>query len=1083
MHYPIDQRWHWESVLYEFMKHHILKRDLLEGFRTDYLRALENSDMRLMQETIGTFKDNLNSYVREERNIDMSQLHDVLEQLETYYHSVLAGEFYNFRWYQYSSLLFTYVFFSLHNDTRFKEIYCWYIADHIIETQSPIDIALLAANNFNRVWYWMATGSGKTLLMYASVYMYIKCFTQDIKTLYIIVPSDELRKQHTTFMRWFAEKSGWYMKDGNVVEFSNLRLFDDVEVRWFITTISSLSTNSASLSNNSIMLMDEAHKWASNSDGFIEWMKSDFIKLSNSFLFEFSATFQEAFKSEKQLDDSQNIFNSYHLSSLIKYNLYDFNSDGFGKNYNVIEQPKWDDTDENIHRRLVCRALTNYALQLRAYRELERMPESLYTKYSTYLVRRNDNLKVYKPLFLWLSWKLSDDDDTSKTTLKAIIAHVNYIFTHLLEFEAEIKNYDSNKWYPIALKDFYELLTGLEFSDQASCPLKIWYDKSNDEIKMWLWNNLMLINTWSNAKIAESLKSDTDIKDLFSFQDMSISTRLFDQVDRHENLLFLFGSKKFIEWWDSKRPSTILLFKMWWSSTVVATQILGRWLRLYGIDGDWFRHLNKSNYQNKNKRMEYLEQISLLGYDIAEFNKFIESLAWDTYKVAIIKKREYSSKFLEYLDEHNINADDIDGITSLFSQNFKVLKEEVTDLPSEDVDAIQVTLQKEWSKLVFISTINDSKKVIWTLRSQYTLTSEATKKRLEDWVIPQEEVVKNFDLFHHTYEEILGKDNCSKLIDKLLLDNQILLQTEALQLLYHHIRDMEIITDSISKAMDADNHVFEIDKQTKIIDLFLRHISILFANIQKKVQSIKYSEVNTWDHFLEPKNLIDELRLDFDLKKKEDKDMVKIFFWDAPKLIMEKQYEDLSPEQQDIVRDMFIQKNQDSHIYERLYYLQKNRSNIAYLHDPLLSEDWNSRLPRFSPSDISNLNTHEEEKIVKILRKIQEKSLENSYDIFYLRNLVGKNWISLKYPDESWLYNNFFPDFIFWFIDKNTQYTTVVYFEPKGEIDKNREFKMDKLKSITSADVPESIRELFTRESFGSQQYRWYAVLWIMAMQ
>lgn len=133
------------------MKHHILKRDLLEGFRTDYLRALENSDMRLMQETIGTFKDNLNSYVREERNIDMSQLHDALEQLETYYHSVLAGEFYNFRWYQYSSLLFTYVFFVLHNNTRFKEIYCGYIADHIIETQSPIDIALLAANNFNRV--------------------------------------------------------------------------------------------------------------------------------------------------------------------------------------------------------------------------------------------------------------------------------------------------------------------------------------------------------------------------------------------------------------------------------------------------------------------------------------------------------------------------------------------------------------------------------------------------------------------------------------------------------------------------------------------------------------------------------------------------------------------------------------------------------------------------------------------------------------------------------------------------------------------------------------------------------------------
>jgi superfamily II DNA or RNA helicase len=1065
------------------MKHHILKWDLLDGFRSDYIRALENSDMRLMQEVIGTFKDNLNSYVAPERNIDMSPFYTIIEQLESYYHTVLSGEFYNFRRYQYSSLLFTYVFFALHNDTRFKELYCGYIGDHILESKSPIDIALLAHNNFNRVWYWMATGSGKTLLMYASVYMYVKCFAQDIKTLYIIVPSDELRKQHTSFMRWFAEKSWWYMKDGTVVEFNNLRLFDDVEMKWFITTISSLSSNSASLSNNSIMLMDEAHKGASNTDGFIEGMKTEFIKLSNSFLFEFSATFQEAFKNEKQLDDTQNIFNSYHLSSLIKYNLYDFNSDGFGKNYNVIEQPKWDDTDENIHRRLVCRALTNYALQLRAYSELERMPESLYTKHGTYLMRRSDNLKVYKPLFLWLSWKLSDDDDTSKTTLKAIIAHVNYIFTHLNEFESEIKNYDSNKWYPISLKDFYELLTGLEYWPQASCPLRIWYDKPNDEIKMRLWSNLMLINTWSNAKIAESLKSDAEIKDLVLFQDMNISTRLFDQVDKHENLLFLFGSKKFIEWWDSKRPSTILLFKMWWSSTVIATQILGRWLRLYGIDGDGFRHLNKSTYQNKNRRMEYLEQISLLWYDIAEFNKFIESLAGDTYKVAIIKKREYSSKFLDYLQEHSVEPDDTEWVVWLFSDYFKVLKEEVEEDDDKEVDAIQVSLQKEWSKLVFVSNIDNTKKVIGTLRSQYTLTSEATKKRLEDGSIPQEEVVKNFDLFQHTYEEIFGKENCNTIIHKLLELHQIVINTESITMLQHHIRDMEIITDSISKAMDSELHIFELDKQNKIIDIFMKHLSMLFANIQKKVQSIKYSEIVTKDHYLEPKNLIDELRLDFDLKKKEDKNMVSTFFGDAPKLIMEKQYEDLTVEQQAIVRDMFIQKNQDSHIYERLYYLQNNRNNIPYLHDPLLSEDWNSRLPRFSPSDISNLNTNEEEKIVKVLRKIQDKQLDEQYDIFYLRNLVGKNWISLKYPDESGLYNNFFPDFIFWFIDKVTQFTTVVYFEPKWEIDKNREFKMDKLKSISSTDVPGIIRDLFTRETFGSKQYNWYAVLWVMAMQ
>jgi len=94
--------------------------------------------------------------------------------------------------------------------------------------------------------------------MYAVVYMYCKLFSPETKTLYIIVPSDELRKQHKEFIRQFAQSGLAPIKDGTIVEFSNIPLFGDYEMSGKLTTIAAIKD--AQLSPNSILLMDEAHK-------------------------------------------------------------------------------------------------------------------------------------------------------------------------------------------------------------------------------------------------------------------------------------------------------------------------------------------------------------------------------------------------------------------------------------------------------------------------------------------------------------------------------------------------------------------------------------------------------------------------------------------------------------------------------------------------------------------------------------------------------------------------------------------------------------------------------------------------------
>ena len=1084
----IDQLYFWESILYEFMIHNVFSYEKIQDFRSRYLKGLEGNNKELSEQAITEFKENTAWYLQEQRqHIDMKPFGQILDHIEHYYKKIMPDEFHEFRWYQYSTLLFTYVFLSLAKDQTFKEYYLQYIDQTIITRSGDIDIEKLLAYQFNRLGYWMATGSGKTLLMYAIVYMYCKLFSPKTDTFYILVPSDELRKQHTQFIRYFSEWGLWYVGGWTVIDFDAIPLFGDHQVRGKLTTIS--WAKNAQLSPNSVLMIDEAHKGASNEAGAIEWLKNQYIAQDNTMLFEFSATFQEAFKSEKKIESKENLFDYYHFSGLYKYNLFDFNSDGFGKDYIVQAVKKTEENESLDKRRLVCDSLVNFALQLKWYKELEKQTtlwSKQWIKNDTYLQRRNDGLRVYKPLFLWLSWKLDDKPTTaggkqSETTLTAILRSIGYIFSHLDEFEEQIQS----TWWTARLEmsEFVSLLTGQEYTTNTSIWLQIWYDKQNDEIKLRLGKHIMIINTWQNAKIAERLKEDEQLSTSFAYQDFMQSSKLFDQVDKNEDLLFLFGSRKFIEGWDSKRPSTILLFKMWWTSTVVATQILGRWLRLYGIDGDGYRHLNYTTQTLKNKKLEYLEQIAMFGYDIDEFEKFIEALAWDTYRVGIIKKREYANTFKDYLAKNNIHTTDDSWISMLFKNHFPVLQDTIGEEWEDiDIEAEQMGIKKQSGKLFFVYKDWEIERNLGSLRGKYELFSEVIRKKLLGWETNIENVTTR-GLYRKTYKEMFWEENVCGIVENILKKQKtLLLEEEGMQLVSQYIADIELITDRFSQSLDSSKHQFNVNEQQDVINFYIWYLENLIETVGNRLKNYKFNEINTEVSSLKVDNLIDEIKLDFTLKNKEDQELVDLFFGDAPKLSLEKNYEDLDEQQQKAIKKLFTQQQPDKHIYERLYYLPKVSSQL-FLHD-INDVDVIVRRPDFSPYEL-NVNKNEEEKIMSILSRIKNNNLDDVYDIFYLRNLVGKKGIYLQYEDITGQFAKFFPDFLVWFINKNdTSDVTIVYLEPKWDwIDKNREQKEKRLQEITSMDVPDTIRNIFTDAQHWEQKYSWIKVLGVMQME
>jgi hypothetical protein len=122
------------------------------------------------------------------------------------------------------------------------------------------------------------------------------------------------------------------------------------------------------------------------------------------------------------------------------------------------------------------------------------------------------------------------------------------------------------------------------------------------------------------------------------------------------------------------------------------------------------------------------------------------------------------------------------------------------------------------------------------------------------------------------------------------------------------------------------------------------------------------------------------------------------------------------------------------------------------------------------------VNNNEETRVEQILKNISMNNWFEKYDIFYLRNLVWVNnwWIKFAYEDESWEFKYFFPDFLFWFIDKNTEEKTLVYFEPKSAIDPNWIRKSTLLNKVIWRDVDKEIADLFDMASTGNETFWWW---------
>ena len=276
------------------------------------------------------------------------------------------------KYFQYLALLFTEIYLDRYFrdpaallDALNEQIFAFNEGKDEADRIEPLDESAEAWPQLNKIAFWMATGSGKTLLMHAHILQYRRFLeahgrVRELNRIILLTLNEGLSQQH---LREF-EKSGI---DAEIFNKEGRGLFagqavEILEVTKLKEEMGEKTVAVDAFEGNNLVLVDEGHRGASaGGDG--AWMKYRNALCEKGFSFEYSATFGQAVKGNSALTDL------YARSTLFDYSYRWFYGDGFGKDYQILNLE--DDSNAEWMKDYLTASLLAFFQQQRLYREQE----------------------------------------------------------------------------------------------------------------------------------------------------------------------------------------------------------------------------------------------------------------------------------------------------------------------------------------------------------------------------------------------------------------------------------------------------------------------------------------------------------------------------------------------------------------------------------------------------------------------------------------------------------------------------------------------------------------------------------------
>jgi len=222
------------------------------------------------------------------------------------------------KYFQYFAVLFTEIFLDRYFNNKAKllsDLNDFIDKENKDITKSKYKYSCYQEEDLNKLAYYMATGSGKTLIMHINFLQFIKYNNKKLDNIILITPNDRLTDQHI---------EEFHLSNIDVEHINNMGggLIQDKDI--YIIEIQKLTENKtgegesieiSTLEGNNLVFVDEGHKGMKG----VEWKSNREALARDGFLFEYSATFGQAI--DERIDRSVKISNEGDYSNIKVNNL------------------------------------------------------------------------------------------------------------------------------------------------------------------------------------------------------------------------------------------------------------------------------------------------------------------------------------------------------------------------------------------------------------------------------------------------------------------------------------------------------------------------------------------------------------------------------------------------------------------------------------------------------------------------------------------------------------------------------------------------------------------------------------------
>ena len=501
------------------------------------------------------------------------------------------------KYYQYLALLFTEIYLDRYFADREKlrqSVNTFLNDDFNFRTETWHGMDEFKEDDMNKLAYWCATGSGKTLMMHINIKQYLhyaeKYHAKKLNRILILTPNEGLSSQHLQELYLSNFNAELFSKQGRGGMFTG-KTIEVIDINKLADTDGDKTVAVESFEGNNLVLVDEGHK---GSGGEV-WKGYRNTLTQEGYSFEYSATFGQAIAAQSGASRDA-LLREYGKATLFDYSYRYFYNDGYGKDYRIMNMASWDDEE------LLNMYLTAYLLCLY---EQTLVYESSPKVKNTFLIARPLGIFVGGSVNAVRKVRGQDVSDVVQILLflQAFVdkpqEFTGYI-KRLLNPDDGIKN---PRGYSLFANSFMLTKEGLKLGEEDAFAQQV-YKKVLEKLFHTTTTNAHLhadkqkggdkeiglrVGNADYFGVINVGDSDSLIK-LCEARGLDCETRefgsssLFTKINNEDSTInILIGSKKFSEGWSSWRVSAMGLMNVGRSEGSEIIQLFGRGVRLKGF--------------------------------------------------------------------------------------------------------------------------------------------------------------------------------------------------------------------------------------------------------------------------------------------------------------------------------------------------------------------------------------------------------------------------------------------------------------------------------------------------------------------